>query len=309
MVRINRTFAGLASLALIMTMAAESVAAAQTHDSARGGWVTGRSGGGNNGGGDRSRAVWSGGGSAQPSRDTSAPQMRSERPRSDWSASSGEARRPDRDGQPARWTAGSRPDGDGRPGYRPDGGDRSRPVYDRDNRRDNAPRYTADRDNRRDDRSTWQRGSDRPIWRQDGRSSDRPLWRDNDRRGDYRGGDRDRGGDRYRDRRPVPDYAWNRGWRNERRYDWRDYRSRYRSIYRAPRYYAPYNWNYGYRRFSIGFVLWDGLFSDRYWISDPYYYRLPPAYGSLRWVRYYNDALLVDVGNGYVVDAIYDFFW
>lgn len=56
-------------------------------------------------------------------------------------------------------------------------------------------------------------------------------------------------------------------------------------------------------------MLWSGLFADQYWISDPYYYRLPPAYGSLRWVRYYNDALLVDVETGYVVDAQYDFFW
>ncbi|WP_342449817.1 RcnB family protein [Sphingomonas jejuensis] len=36
---------------------------------------------------------------------------------------------------------------------------------------------------------------------------------------------------------------------------------------------------------------------------------MPPAYGSYRWVRYYDDALLVDVRSGYVVDVIYDFFW
>ena len=32
-------------------------------------------------------------------------------------------------------------------------------------------------------------------------------------------------------------------------------------------------------------------------------------YGPYRWVRYYDDVLLVDVYSGEVVDVIYDFFW
>jgi hypothetical protein len=36
---------------------------------------------------------------------------------------------------------------------------------------------------------------------------------------------------------------------------------------------------------------------------------LPPAYGPYRWVRYYNDALLVDIYTGRVVDTVYDIFW
>ena len=39
------------------------------------------------------------------------------------------------------------------------------------------------------------------------------------------------------------------------------------------------------------------------------YYRLPPAYGGTRWIRYYNDALLVDTYSGEVIDVIYDIFW
>ena len=31
--------------------------------------------------------------------------------------------------------------------------------------------------------------------------------------------------------------------------------------------------------------------------------------GPYRWVRYYDDALLVDIYSGEVVDVIYDFFW
>ena len=66
------------------------------------------------------------------------------------------------------------------------------------------------------------------------------------------------------------------------------------------------------RVFAFGvvvFTLGSLFYSQRYWINDPWYYRLPPAYGDYRWVRYYDDALLVDVYSGRVVDVIYDFFW
>jgi hypothetical protein len=102
---------------------------------------------------------------------------------------------------------------------------------------------------------------------------------------------------------------WNRSWRFDRRYDWQSYRSYNRDYFRQPRYYAPYGYNYGYRRFSLGVYLGSAFFTQRYWIDDPYDYRLPNAYPPYRWVRYYNDVLLVDTRSGYVVDAIYDFFW
>ena len=104
------------------------------------------------------------------------------------------------------------------------------------------------------------------------------------------------------------DHDWNRGWRNDRRYDWQRYRDLNRSHYRIGRYYAPYHgWNY--RRFSIGLFLEPLFYSSHYWISDPWYYRLPPAYPGTRWVRYYDDVLLVDMYTGEVIDVIYDFFW
>ena len=43
--------------------------------------------------------------------------------------------------------------------------------------------------------------------------------------------------------------------------------------------------------------------------NDPWAYRLPEAYDDFRWVRYYNDALLVDVYTGEVVDVIQNIFW
>lgn len=102
---------------------------------------------------------------------------------------------------------------------------------------------------------------------------------------------------------------WNRAWRHDRRYDWQRYRNDYRLHYRQPRYYNPYGYRYGYRRFGIGIYLDSLFFSNRYWLNDPWEYRLPPAPYGCRWVRYYDDVLLVDTRSGYVVDAIYGFFW
>jgi Ni/Co efflux regulator RcnB len=102
-------------------------------------------------------------------------------------------------------------------------------------------------------------------------------------------------------------HRWNGDWRNDHRYDWRSHRSRYGSLYRLGRYYDPYGW--GYRRFSIGFNLWPSYFGSSFWLNDPWQYRLPPAYGPYRWVRYYDDALLVNIYDGQVVDVLYNFFW
>jgi Ni/Co efflux regulator RcnB len=51
------------------------------------------------------------------------------------------------------------------------------------------------------------------------------------------------------------------------------------------------------------------FFGNRYWINDPWRYRLPEVYGPYRWVRYYDDVLLVDEYSGEVVDVIHNFFW
>jgi hypothetical protein len=102
-------------------------------------------------------------------------------------------------------------------------------------------------------------------------------------------------------------HRWSGDWRKDHRYDWRSYRNRYGSLYRLGRYYDPYGWNY--RRFSIGFSLWPSYYGSSFWLNDPWQYRLPPAYGPYRWVRYYDDALLVNIYTGQVVDVIYNVFW
>lgn len=166
-------------------------------------------------------------------------------------------------------------------------------------------------------------------WANRNRTEDRNRWderrrdSDRDRDGDRWDKDRrDKDGRRYAYRTPNGSWPngswydrdgrferWNNDWKRDRRYDWRGYRSYNRDYYRLPRYYNPYGNSYGYRRFSIGIILNRMFYNDRYWIDDPWEYRLPPAYGPYRWVRYYDDVLLVDLRNGRVVDVVYDFFW
>ena len=102
--------------------------------------------------------------------------------------------------------------------------------------------------------------------------------------------------------------SWNRNWRNDNRYDWQRYRYSNRNLFRSGGYYSPYR-GYSYNRLSIGLFLDSLFYSNRYWLSDPYQYRLPPAPYGTQWVRYYDDVVLVDVYTGEVLDVIYDFFW
>ena len=131
-----------------------------------------------------------------------------------------------------------------------------------------------------------------PVVTQDSRGGTTIQHRDRD-------GRRWSGGDRRR---------WDRdGWRHDRRYDWRRWRDRNRSIFRLGLYIDPFGW--GYNRWGIGSRLYPNYYRSSYWISDPWQYRLPQAYPPYRWVRYHNDALLVDTWSGEVVDVIYNFFW
>jgi len=109
---------------------------------------------------------------------------------------------------------------------------------------------------------------------------------------------------RSRDR----DHHWDTRWRNDHRYDWQDWRRRHRSHFHLSLYFDPFGWNY--RPYAIGWRLWPNYYnSSRYWISDPYDYRLPYAPPGYRWIRYYDDAILVDTFTGEVRDVIHNFFW
>ena len=102
-------------------------------------------------------------------------------------------------------------------------------------------------------------------------------------------------------------HLWNTDWRHDHRYDWSNHRRHHRSLFHLGFYYDPFGW--GYSRYYTGWRLWPSFYSSNYWLSDPYMYRLPYAPYPYKWVRYYDDALLVDTWSGEVVDVIYDFFW
>ena len=190
--------------------------------------------------------------------------------------------------------------------------------YHRDARQDHGNLHASDptrrehrgfhRDSTRDHRTehrSWERGSGRAghgEYHRDANREHGELHASDPTRREHRDGHRDL--TRQHDRRHA---AWNTSWRNNQSYDWRGYRNRYSSLYNLSNYYDPYR--NGYRRFSIGINLWPSYYSSRYWLNDPAQYRLPPAYGPYRWVRYYDDALLVNIYTGQVVDVVHSFFW
>jgi Ni/Co efflux regulator RcnB len=108
-------------------------------------------------------------------------------------------------------------------------------------------------------------------------------------------------------RNRIATEGWRREWRDDRRFDWRRHRDRDRSRFRLGFYYDPFGWSY--RRWNLGWNMPSRFYSSRYWINDPFHYRLPPTYGPYRWVRYWDDALLVDLRTGRVVDVLHNFFW
>jgi hypothetical protein len=107
--------------------------------------------------------------------------------------------------------------------------------------------------------------------------------------------------------RPASRPNWSTSWRNNNKYDWHNHRRHHRSLFHLGFYYDPFGW--GYSPYQIGWRLWPSYYGSRFWINDPWQYRLPYAPPGTRWVRYYDDAVLVDTWSGQVVDVIYNFFW
>ena len=100
---------------------------------------------------------------------------------------------------------------------------------------------------------------------------------------------------------------WSSNWRNNSRYDWKNHRHHHHSLFHLGLYYDPFGW--GYQPYSIGWRMWPSYYRSNYWLNDPWQYRLPYAPPGTRWIRYYDDAILIDMWSGQVVDVIYNFFW
>jgi Ni/Co efflux regulator RcnB len=93
----------------------------------------------------------------------------------------------------------------------------------------------------------------------------------------------------------------NRRWGND---DWRGGRDSNRNLYARGNWRAPFR----YQIFRTGGRIGTPYFASRYWISNPWRYRLPPVNGYQRWVRHYDDVLLVDTRRGTVLRVINNFY-
>ncbi len=123
----------------------------------------------------------------------------------------------------------------------------------------------------------------------------------------YRSGDprrvRDERGDLRDARQELREDRIDRN-RNWGRNDWRGYRNTNRALYARGDWRAPFR----YQAFRTGVRIAPGYYGSRYFIADPWRYRLPPARGYARWVRHYNDVLLVDIRRGIVLNSYRNFF-
>ena len=88
---------------------------------------------------------------------------------------------------------------------------------------------------------------------------------------------------------------YNRNWQASQRYRW--------GSYRQPRGYYYRRWNYGD---FLPSLFWA---SQSYWINDYSYFGLPYPPPGCMWVRYGDDALLIDRYSGEIVQVVYGLFY
>ncbi|MDB5677538.1 RcnB family protein [Sphingomonas bacterium] len=131
-----------------------------------------------------------------------------------------------------------------------------------------------------------------------------PVAAEGQSRGDIRRDRREIRDDRRdlrEDRRDFRDDR-NRRWGND---DWRTWRNTNRSVYSRGNWRAPFRYN----AFRAGVRIAPSYYGSSYWIADPWRYRLPAAGYGQRWVRHYDDLLLVDTRRGIVIRVINNFYW
>lgn len=99
---------------------------------------------------------------------------------------------------------------------------------------------------------------------------------------------------------------WRQDRRQDRREDWQRWRDSNRNDFRRGNWRAPFR----YRTFSAGAVMPRNYWGSRYYVNNWNAYRLPsPGPRHFRYVRHYDDVLLVDTRNGRVVRAYRNFYW
>ena len=160
-----------------------------------------------------------------------------------------------------------------------------------DNRGGDRHDWRGNDNNRGNDRHDWNGrpgDNNRPDWNHDGRPDNRPGWNGNNNRPGnpgYRPGGR-------------PDYS-----------GFRDYHRNFNAArrFRAPSYHRPSGWYY--RRWTYGQILPSLFWASQYWLNDYISYDLPPPPPGAVWVRYGNDAILIDRYSGEIITVQYDVFY
>jgi Ni/Co efflux regulator RcnB len=134
-----------------------------------------------------------------------------------------------------------------------------------------------------------------------GSSNNRPgnnNWQGNNNRPGSNAGNHTRPSPGFNNNRPRRDYS-----------SFRNYHQNFRSgrRFHAPSYHRPSGWYY--RRWTFGQILPSLFWAQQYWLNDYGVYDLPPPpYGAV-WVRYGNDALLIDRDTGEIITVEYDVFY
>lgn len=147
---------------------------------------------------------------------------------------------------------------------------------------------------------------DRRDIRQEARQLDRARargdWRDvREQRQDLREARQE-----YREDRR--DLRQQRQWQRDRRAwraDMQRWRAGHRDLYARGGWQAPFR----YQSFRPGARIGADYYGTRYVIADPWRYRLPAAPVRARWVRHYDDAVLVDYRRGIVLDVVRGFYF
>ena len=126
---------------------------------------------------------------------------------------------------------------------------------------------------------------------------------DNNNRPDFNRGNDNRGNNFGRnDNRPGSvrnDSRWNQYHRS--------FNAPHRFQYRGPTYHRPPGFTY--RRWSYGEFLPSLFWGSSYWINNSSYYDLMPAPPGTVWVRYGDDAVLIDRYTGEVIQVEYSVFY
>ena len=146
-------------------------------------------------------------------------------------------------------------------------------------------------------------GQSGQTFAQGGRGGDRgSRWNDNSR-GQWNGDRNAWNGDRNGGR------GVNRGDWNGRTWQGQNYRRAYSAQRRfnAGSYYRPSGWYY--RRWSYGQILPYLFYSQNYWLNDYGYYGLSYPPPGCEWVRYGDDAILVDTDTGEIIQVVYGIFY